>query len=141
MTDIIIQKRISAPAAAVYGFLTQAEKWALWQGTAASLDPRIGGLFTIEMPNGTRSRGQFLEMVPNRRVVFTWGWIDHPGVPPGSSTVEITLEEDEGVTLLTLTHSGLPEDERPLHQMGWDHYVPRLAATAEGNDPGPDAGL
>lgn len=141
MTDVVIQRRIAAPAATVYGFLTSAEKWVLWQGVATSLDPRVGGLFTIDMPNGTRSRGEFVEMEPNRRVVFTWGWIDHPGVPPGSTTVEILLEEDQGGTLLTLTHSGLPPEEALLHQEGWDHYLPRLARAAEGSDPGMDHGL
>ena len=85
-------------------------------------------------------RAEFVEVVPDRLVRFTWGWSGHPSVPPGSTTVEIELEIDGDGTLLTLTHSGLPPDERAIHRTGWDHYVPRLAEVAEGGDPGVDPG-
>ena len=73
--------------------------------------------------------------------MFTWGWVDNPGIPPGSTLVEISLEERSGETLLTLTHSSLPETEIPLHSAGWNHYLSRLAAVAGGADPGPDTGV
>ncbi len=92
----------------------------------------------VEMPIGATARGEFVELVPDRRVVFTWGWVDHPGVPPGSSTVTIELIPDDGGTLVRLTHDGLPDEEVPLHVAGWEHYLPRLAMLAEGGDPGPD---
>jgi uncharacterized protein YndB with AHSA1/START domain len=107
----------------------------------ASVDAMPGGFFTIDMANGKRPRGQFLELVENVRVVFTFGWIDHPGLPPGSSTIEVDLETDGDSTVLTLTHRDLPAEEVEMHTMGWNYYVPRLAAAAEGNDPGPDPGL
>lgn len=141
MTEIVVQRQIRAAPEKVFGFLTADDKWSRWQGVGASLDATPGGFFTIDMPNGTRSRGQFVEIEPHRRIVFTWGWIDHPGVPPGSTRVEIRLEEVAGGTLLTLTHSDLPEEEVPLHRQGWNHYVPRLALAGEGGDPGPDPGL
>jgi uncharacterized protein YndB with AHSA1/START domain len=141
VTDIIVEQRIAASPSVVYQYLTDSEKWALWQGASASINGTPGGLFTVKMPNGTRSRGQFVELDPDRHVVFTWGWIDHPGVPPGSTEVEITLREEGGDTLLTLTHRSLPTDEIPLHTSGWNHYLPRLALVAEGGDPGPDTGL
>jgi uncharacterized protein YndB with AHSA1/START domain len=137
---IVVHRHIAASPATVYGYLTQSDKWARWQGIAATIEPTVGGLFAMAMPNGLRARGQIVDLVPNRRVVFTWGWIDHPGLPPGSSTVTIDLTQDDFGTLLTLTHSELPADEIPIHVMGWEHYVPRLAAAAEGRDPGPDTG-
>ena len=39
-----------------------------------------------------RARGTFVELVPHSRIVFTFGWEgDDQPVPPGSSTVEVTL--------------------------------------------------
>ena len=137
---IVVRRHVRAPAEAVYAYLTASDKWAVWQGVAATIDPVAGGLFTMDMANGLRARGQFVELVPNVRVVFTWGWIDHPGLPPGSSVVEVDLTEDDGQTLITLTHSNLPSNEIDVHVLGWDHYVPRLALAAEGGDPGPDLG-
>lgn len=139
MSDpIVIEQSIAAPPPAVYAYLTESGKWGRWQGVGADVDPRPGGLFALEMPNGTQARGQFVELIPDRRVVFTWGWIDHPGVPPGSTTVEIDLAPEGGGTRLRLTHTGLPPDEIPLHTLGWERYLPRLAAVATGADPGPD---
>jgi hypothetical protein len=59
-------------------------------------------------------------------------------VPPGSSTVEVTLTPDGEGTVLRLVHRDLPQGQGVKHQLGWSHYVPRLAAVAAGEDPGPD---
>ncbi len=124
----------------VYRYLTESESWRLWQGVDATLDSAVGGIFSMTMADGATARGEFVELVPHRRVVFTWGWVDRPGIPPGSSVVEIDLREDVGETVLVLTHRGLAADEQGLHRMGWTHYLPRLAVAASGGDPGPDSG-
>jgi activator of Hsp90 ATPase-like protein len=73
------------------------------------------------------------------RLVFTWGWEDSSELPPGSSTVEITLVPDGDGTLIRLRHTGLPSEEsRALHAAGWSHYLERLSLAAAGRDPGPD---
>ena len=59
-------------------------------------------------------------------------------VPPGSTTVEITLELDGDATLVRLVHRDLPEDSRGPHAHGWETYLGRLAIRANGGDPGPD---
>lgn len=127
---IIVERAISAPPETVYTYLTDEAKWPLWQGTVATLDPRPGGIFALAMANGMRARGQFVELVPPHRVVFTWGWIDHPGVPPGSSTVEIDLVATADGTLLTLRHYGLPAGEVAPHTAGWEMHLPQLANIA-----------
>jgi len=138
---IVVSRHISAPPATVYSYLTDSARWARWQGEDASVDPRPGGEFVMTMPGGATARGEFIELVPEQRVVFTWGWVDHPSVPPGSSTVEVQIVEEDGGSLVTLTHRGLPDDEISVHASGWNHYLPRLAAVAESRglprDPGP----
>jgi uncharacterized protein YndB with AHSA1/START domain len=139
MTEpIIVTRRIAAPPAVVYAYLTDSEKWVKWQGVNATIEAKRGGTFALTMANGTRARGEFVELIPDHRVVFTWGWIDHPGVPPGSSTVEIDLVSEGEGTLLRLTHRGLPPEEVAIHTAGWNHYSARLAIVAEGREPGPD---
>jgi uncharacterized protein YndB with AHSA1/START domain len=83
--------------------------------------------------------GEYVEVVPNERVVFTFGW-DMPGNPitPGSTQVEITLTPDGSKTLVRLVHSGLPDDATEAHTRGWDHYLARLAVVGSGGDAGPD---
>jgi uncharacterized protein YndB with AHSA1/START domain len=67
--------------------------------------------------------------------VFTWGWEGDEEVPPGPSTVEVTLTPDGDATVLHLVHRDLPAGQGPRH-MGLEHFVPRLVETATGRDPG-----
>jgi uncharacterized protein YndB with AHSA1/START domain len=137
---LVVEQYIEAEPAVVYRYLTESTRWARWQGVEATIEARPKGLFAMTMGNGMRARGQFVELIPHRRVVFTWGWIGHPGVPPGSTTVEIDLVPKEAGTLVVLTHRGLPDEEVPAHLGGWDHYLGRLGRVAVGMDPGPDPG-
>lgn len=140
MSEIVLEQRINAPPSTVYAYLTVAENWKRWQGVEATLDARVGGSFSMLMGNGMNARGEFVQLVPERRVVFTWGWSDRPGIPPGSTTVEIDLIPDGSDTVLVLRHRDLPEDEVVPQQTGWTHYLPRLAIAAAGLDAGPDSG-
>lgn len=137
---IVVERLIAAPPAVVYGYLTESDKWARWQGSGAAIHPTPGGVFSLSMPNGASARGEFVALEPDQRVIFTWGWVGHPSVPPGSTTVEIELMAEGGGTRVRLTHHSLPPDEVPLHTAGWNRYLPRLATVAEGGDPGPDDG-
>ena len=140
-TDHIrVERRVAARPAAVYAYLTDSVRWARWQGASAEIEAVPGGVYRMTTPNGLIAAGQFVELQPDRRVVFTWGWQGHPTVPPGSTTVSIDLIPDGDGTLIRLTHAGLRPEDRPLHEVGWEHYLPRLALLADGGDPGPDPG-
>jgi uncharacterized protein YndB with AHSA1/START domain len=123
----------------VFAFLTDPVKMVRWLGTDATLDPRPGGRYQVELNGQERVSGKVVEIVPDRLLVLTWGWEDAAlPVPPGASTVEIALRPDGNGTLLRLTHRDLPEDMRAFHRLGWQYALPRLAVVAAGRDPGPD---
>lgn len=84
--------------------------------------------------------GEFLEVLPYSRIVFTWGVeADDTPVPPGSSVVEVSFIPDGEGTLVRLVHRGLPTPESiRQHADGWDHYLSRLSLAAAGENPGPD---
>jgi uncharacterized protein YndB with AHSA1/START domain len=95
----------------------------------------------MRMGDGREAAGRVVDVLPGRRITFTWGWTDEPEtLPPGSTTVQIELIEDGGGTLIRLTHRDLPDAAAPMHEAGWQHYVGRLAVVAGGADPGPDPG-
>jgi uncharacterized protein YndB with AHSA1/START domain len=83
--------------------------------------------------------GEFVEVVTDRKVVFTFGW-DEPGhpIPAGSTEVEITLIPDGTKTRVRFVHRGLPDDAVADHTQGWDHYLDRLAVVSAGGDAGLD---
>jgi uncharacterized protein YndB with AHSA1/START domain len=137
--DVIrVERRVAAPPSAVFRYLTESTLWARWQGESADLDPTPGGRFSVRMSEGQVVEGEFVSVDPDRRVVVTWGWRDHPRMPPGTSTVELELVPDGSGTLVRLTHRGIPTEDVPIHRAGWDVFVPRLAVAATGGDPGPN---
>jgi uncharacterized protein YndB with AHSA1/START domain len=129
---------LDAPPPDVFRYLTEAARYVRWQGIKAELDPRPGGVFRVWMDENTVVRGTFIELEPPYRVVFTWGWEGNERVPPGSTTVEVILEPDGDGTILSLRHSGLPDEESAaMHEEGWRFFSPRLAIVVAGGDAGP----
>ena len=137
--DLVVERRVPVPPAAVFAYFTDAERWMRWQGTAAEIDLRPGGIWRVNVTGDAYASGRVKEVVTNERIVFTWGWEhEEMPVPPGSSTVAIDLLPDGDGTLIRLTHSDLPPEEIEIHRRGWENYASRLAAVAEGRDPGDD---
>jgi uncharacterized protein YndB with AHSA1/START domain len=119
--------RVAARPETVFAYFTDPHRYVTWKGHRAELDPRPGGVFRVVFENQDVARGEFVELEPHRRLVFTWGWEaeGHP-IPPGSSEVEVTLVPDGDGTLVRLVHRGLPEEAVPQHAEGWDFFLPRL---------------
>jgi uncharacterized protein YndB with AHSA1/START domain len=137
---------IAARPETVWEFLVDPDKATRWMGQACTFDARPGGEYRCDVIPGHTASGEFVELEPPHRLVFTWGW--EPGedgpnpVPPGSSTIEIELTPDGDGTKLRFTHRDLPSDEAAAsHGHGWDHYLERLAIAAPGGDAGEDPWL
>ena len=121
---------IAAPVEAVWEHLTTAEGLVRWVGPDAVADPVPGGRLCWTHPNGATVVGRFVEVALHRRIVFTYGWEDgRLGVGPGSTTVEIDLDERAGVTILRLVHHGLPPEAVADHERGWAYFLGVLRAT------------
>jgi uncharacterized protein YndB with AHSA1/START domain len=129
---------IDADAATVFAFFTEPERLIRWIGVSANLDPKPGGLFLVDVVENRIARGEYKEVVPVSRLVFTWGFEGSPTVAPGSSLVEIDLVPNNGATLVKFNHRGLPLEAVEGHREGWNNYLGRLALVARGIDPGPD---
>jgi uncharacterized protein YndB with AHSA1/START domain len=140
MAELIREIVIDATPETIWPFLTEADKHVEWIGTVAEIDPRPGGIYRVLVRGQHQSAGEFVEVVPNEKVVFTFGWEekDHP-IPPGSTTLEITLHPEGDKTRVRLVHRGLPGDAVEEHTHGWAHYLDRLAIVTTGGEAGPDA--
>jgi len=116
---------------------TDAEALKRWWGpapgepvSAAELDVRVGGRFRIVFggPDGTAHEcaGVYKEVVPNRKLVFTWCWPNT--TPERISVVTITFEHMRGQTQLTFQHEQLFDEKvRDDHQRGWSGSLDKLA--------------
>ena len=139
MAELVREIMIDATPETIWPFLVDPEKHVEWLGTVADIDPRPGGVYRVLVQGRHQSAGEYVEVVPLERVVFTFGW-EEEGNPirPGSSTIEISLHPEGEKTLVRLAHRGLPEDAVSDHTHGWDHYLGRLAIVGSGGDAGPD---
>jgi uncharacterized protein YndB with AHSA1/START domain len=146
MTETFVVRRethIAASPATVFAFLTDPQKIISWMGAEATTDLKLGGLYLVKGVGGrpNAARGTFREVVPVHRLAYSFGWEGLEEVPPESSLIEIDLIEQNGGTLLRMTHSDLPNEKQcASHAEGWAHYVARLAIAAEGGHPGADHG-
>jgi len=142
---LVVQRevQIAAPPATVFAFLTDPEKIVSWMGAQVTTEAQPGGLYLLKGvgPRGITARGAFREVVPVHRLAYSFGWEGGEEVPPGSSLIEIDLEDRDGGTWLRMTHSGLPNEAQcAAHARGWTHYLGRLAIAAAGGNPGADRG-
>jgi uncharacterized protein YndB with AHSA1/START domain len=101
--------------------------------SAAELDVRVGGRFRIVFggPDGKAHevQGVYREVVPNRKLVFTWTW--PRTTPERESLVSIVFREvrrDEGAgTELDFRHEQLfDEAVRDGHRRGWTESLAKL---------------
>lgn len=131
--------RLAAGTETVFRYLTDPGLMSRWIGRNVRLAAEPGGELRIDVNGIDVVRGEILEVQPERKLVFTWGW-ENPGsrLPPGSSVVEITLERDGEETILHLLHRDLRPEDRAEHDKGWAHYLDRLSIAVTGGEPGPD---
>jgi uncharacterized protein YndB with AHSA1/START domain len=131
---VVREIHIDARPETVFGFFVDAEKLTRWLASDATLDPRPGGA-CLQVHTGGDDRdpgpfhmvGEYLEVDPPNRVVFTWGFEEQEiGIPPGSTTVEVTLEPAGNGTRLRLIHRDLPAAEVESHDSGWAGMLDRL---------------
>jgi uncharacterized protein YndB with AHSA1/START domain len=142
MDDLVREVLIDATPETIFPLLTTVEGHLRWEGTEAEIDARPGGVYRVVVAGEYVGLGEYVEVVPNERVVFTFGW-DMPDNPirPGSTRVEITLVPEGQKTRLRLVHSGLPDaDAVEMHGQGWGHYLERLAVVGGGGTVPPDTG-
>ena len=134
LPSVTIVRRINAPPAKIYAALTEPKLMLRWWGPdagptlSAEADVRPGGRFSVvfRLLNGDQHNptGVYREVVPDKKLVFTWEW---PGMPERDSLVTFLIEAVSGGTMLTLIHERLPDEEaRRSHEEGWNGFLGKL---------------
>jgi len=132
--EIRFEVRINASPRVVFTLLTDPAHMRTWLAESVEADAQSGGLFRISGPVGVAIEGTYLEVIPNRKVVFTWGGVE--GLKPGQSTVEFLLEPDGNGTMVRLRHYQLPPEATESHSRGWvESGLVKLKDAAEGRKP------
>ncbi len=140
--SLSLRRVMKAPPERVYAAWTDPQMILRWWGPTgatpltAETDVRVGGRFrmTFSTQDGEMHdvSGEYLEVEPARKLVFTWRWITLP--PERQSLVTVTLKPSGTETVLILTHEQFfDQAARDGHKYGWTGALDKLAAfMAEG---------
>lgn len=109
---------IPASREAIYNAWLDGKKHAKMTGTASATgSTKVGGSFTAH--DGYIS-GKNKELVPYSKIVQSWRSTEFKDGEE-DSIIEVTFEDKDGGTLVTLTHSNLPPDGGH-YESGWKEY-------------------
>jgi len=145
--ELVLNRVIHAPREKLFRAWTQPEllkQWFAplpWTTPHAELDVRPGGSSLVVMrdPDGNEmpSRGVYLEVVENERIVFTDAYTNawEPSEKP-FMTVILTFEDDDGKTRYTARVRHWTVADREAHEkmgfhQGWGQCADQLAALVE----------
>lgn len=135
--EVRIERVIEGPVEAVFRAWTTVEGMRQWWGPGgfttpyAEIDLRPGGSYLLVMqpPQGEplHLRGVYREVVPPRRLVYTWQWT--AGVPdPHASVVTVEFEDLGDTTRVILVHGEFDERSQPEpYESGWESGLDKLA--------------
>jgi uncharacterized protein YndB with AHSA1/START domain len=152
--DLLIIRTFIVPRERVWQAWTVTERLMQWWGpkgfTAPSctIDLRVGGRYLncMRSPEGQDfwSTGEYREIVAPERLVCSDSFADEQGNVvaathyamspdfPLELQISMTLEEDHGITMMTLRHAGIPPGT--MHDMcaaGWNESFDKLSAFLE----------
>lgn len=140
--QVLIERVVKVPRALAFEVWTAPRHLARWWGprdeqgrdfsmASCEMDFRPGGSWRIciQSPGGENywQRGQYREITPPERLVFTFAW-DRAGKDFPHTLVEVDfLPEGPDATRIRFRQSGLPQSERDGHASGWAECLDRLA--------------
>src|SRR6266480_1050821 len=136
-TRLEIRRVIKAPRDRVYAAWTDPAQLKQWFGPEnvqtreLVADARVGGEFRWDLINSEGEkmtcRGEYRELQPDKKIVFTWQWQDDEDWENHVSIVTVELDDAGGGTELRLTHEQLPNEEsRDGHTRGWESALDKL---------------
>ncbi len=135
--DLVLEREVlvRASAATVFRYFTDPARTSAWFGTGSSIDARPGGAVIAQFAEGAGAEREVLEVEPDRRIVFTWGFAgDDSPLPPGASTIHVELEPVQDGTRVRLHHHLPTEEMIQAYRSGWRHHLSHLATKAARDD-------
>lgn len=148
--ELTITRTFDAPRELVFAAWTSPAMMLRWMGPVDypavefEQDLRVGGrwrgrLSPVAGGEDLWQGGEFREIDPPSRLVFTFAWEgdNHPDGPGAPTVVSIELAEDgPAVTRMRFRQTGLTDTaSADGHTAGWNSTFDRLAALLSGSAP------
>jgi uncharacterized protein YndB with AHSA1/START domain len=128
-----VERLLDAPPERVFAAWTDPAVlrrwWAAepgWTTPEATTDVRVGGRYRLSMQDTHGSvrtvAGEYLEVDPPRRLVYTWAWEPHADdAQPGEPTIVTVEFVPEGSSTRVVLEQRTFRDaaQRDMHEHGW----------------------
>jgi uncharacterized protein YndB with AHSA1/START domain len=132
-----IKRFIQAPRDQVYAAWTDSEQLKKWFGPEnvqtrnLIADVRVGGEFRWDLTDQEGKEitisGEYRELEPGKKIVFTWQHEENEDWRNNSSLVTVEFFDRQGGTEIRLTHEKLPnEASRDDHTQGWNSALDKV---------------
>ena len=141
--SVRVTRQFAAPRDKVFRAFTQAEAIKVWfappplsWSEPPVIDARAGGRYSFRVEEGPirwHIHGEYKEVVPPEKLVFTWLWEDDPlHHESGDTLVTILFLDRGGRTEVILTQEKLPSEvARTDHEGGWKECLESIAGIVE----------
>jgi len=136
-TSLQIKRFIKATPDRVYAAWIDPAQLKEWWGPegvrtrSLVADVRVGGRYRWDLTSSQGEEmsafGEYRELIPGKKIVFTWKWDDDENWTTHNSIVTVELFDRDGGTELLFKHEQLPSEEsRDRHNEGWNSILDRL---------------
>jgi uncharacterized protein YndB with AHSA1/START domain len=146
LTEIRKTILIDARPETVFSAITDEKELTKWFPDQARMEPRVGGAVQFKFLEGGKENhsveGRVLEIVPGRKISYSWTNTSDPNFP--KTVVTWTLEPaGDDKTRVTLLHTGFDPKSKwsDMHDKGWSYFIDRLAKHCAGRTVGERAKL
>ena len=118
---------IDAPSQVVFKALTDEKELTKWFPDQVRLELKVGGFMQFKFfedgKENHRVEGKVLEIIPNKKISYSWANKSDPDFP--KTTVTWMLEEVNRKTKVTMVHAGFDPKNKwhELHSMGWSYFI------------------
>jgi uncharacterized protein YndB with AHSA1/START domain len=149
---VVVERVFNAAVSLVWQMWTDPEQFKKWYGPTgftvpiAEMELRVGGkrLICMESPDGKMkmwTTGEYTEIIPNERLVYTESPADENGNPvspatigmpegyPEMTVVTVLLEDQGRQTKMVMKHAGISADSGGAG--GWMQAFDKLAHLLE----------
>lgn len=143
---VTLHRVLRAPPNRIYRAFLDADAMAKWlpphgfTGKVLEMDARMGGRYRMQFTNFSNGQvhafgGEYLELVPDERIVHTDRFDDSTNLP-GEMRTTITLRAVEVGTDLSVVQEGIPA-AIPVSScyLGWQESLQLLAQLVEAEIP------
>lgn len=134
-----VKKLISAPVERVYQAWTDPTQLSKWFGCSkvvnlqVELDLRVDGQYRMDAETCENNKaglvtGTYKEIVPNKKLVFTWN-NDSQEFPANDTLVTVEFIDKGKSTEVVIKHTRFQiEKTAQAHNMGWSESLDKLSA-------------